>query len=465
MTKKLKLTFCGGTGIVTGANFLLETLAPEAPFRILVDCGLVQGEKLCEQGVCVDANRSPFPYDPKEVNVLLITHSHVDHVGRIGLLVKQGFRGTIYSTPETRRLAEVMMEDCVHVLAHEAERNGVLPLYDEHDVAAAFPLWKTIPYHQQYDLGNGFSAYLKDAGHVLGSSIYELTYNGTKIAFTGDLGNTPSPLLKDTEPVTDAKYMVMESVYGDRNHEPKDERDRRFADIVKTAIERGGALVIPAFSLERTQVVLYQLEKLFNAKTIPMVPVYVDSPLAIKVTRIYRELAEKDFNEQAKKMITATDRILEFGNLHFVETAEESKALLYVKNPKILIAGSGMSNGGRIVHHEKNYLPDPKSTLLLIGYEAAGTMGRQIQDGAKNIRIMGDEVRVAARVEMVSGYSSHKDSDHLVQFVDAGKASLKQVFVAMGEPKSALFLVQRLRDYLGVNAMAPQLGQSFDLDF
>lgn len=465
MTKKLKLTFCGGTGVVTGANFLLETVAPEKPFRILVDCGLVQGEKLCEHGVCADANRSPFPYDPKEIDVLLITHSHVDHVGRIGLLVKQGFRGTIYSTPETRRLAEVMMEDCQHVLANSAQREGVLPLYDEKDVAAAFPLWKTIPYHEQHDLSNGFSAYLKDAGHVLGSSIYEISYNGKKIAFTGDLGNTPSPLLKDTEPVTDAEYMVMESVYGDRNHEPKDVRDKKFADVVRAAIERRGALIIPAFSLERTQVVIYQLEKLFAANAIPKVPVYIDSPLAIKVTRIYRDLAQKDFNEKAKKMLLGGQKMLEFGTLHFVETAEESKALLERPNPKIIIAGSGMSNGGRIVHHEKNYLPDPKSTVLLIGYEAAGTMGRQIQDGAKSVRIMGEEVEVRAHVEMISGYSSHKDSDHLVEFVEKGREILKKVFVAMGEPKSALFLVQRLRDYLNVNAIAPQLGQSFELEF
>ena len=465
MTKKLKLTFCGGTGIVTGANFLLETVAPEKPFRILVDCGLVQGEMTFEHGVRSDANRIAFPYDPSSIDVLLITHSHIDHVGRIGKLIKDGFRGTIYSTPETRRLSEVMMEDCVHVLGMSSQREGVLPLYDEEDVAAAFPLWRTIPYHENFDLTNGFSAYLRDAGHVLGSTIYELTYNGKKIAFTGDLGNTPSPLLKDTEPVTDAQYMVMESVYGDRNHEPKDERDRKFADIVRASIGRHGVLIIPAFSLERTQVVIYQLEKLMATNAIPKVPVYVDSPLAIKVTKIYRDLAEKDFNEKAKKMLVAGQKMLEFGTLHFVETAEESKSLLDRPNPKIIMAGSGMSNGGRIVHHEKNYLPDPNNTILLIGYEAAGTMGRQIQDGAKSVRIMGEEVAVRAHVEMVSGYSSHKDSDHLVQFVEKGKESLKQVFVAMGEPKSALFLVQRFRDYLGVNAVAPSLGQSFDLDF
>ena len=322
MIKKLKLTFCGGTGIVTGANFLLETVAPEKPFRILVDCGMVQGEMTYEHGVRADANRVPFPYDPKEIDVLLVTHSHIDHVGRIGKLVREGFRGTIYSTPETRRLAEVMMEDCVHVLGNEAQREGVLPIYEEKDVAAAFPLWRTIPYHQDFDLSNGFSAYLKDAGHVLGSTIYEISYNGKKIAFTGDLGNTPSPLLKDTEPVTDATYMVMESVYGDRNHEPKEERDRKFADIVKASIARKSTLIIPAFSLERTQVIIYQLEKLMAANAIPKVPVYVDSPLAIKVTRIYRDLAEKDFNEKAKNMISGGQKMLEFGSLHFIETAE-----------------------------------------------------------------------------------------------------------------------------------------------
>jgi len=464
MTKKLKLTFCGGTGIVTGANFLLETMAPEQPFRILVDCGLVQGEKLHEQGVIVDANRIPFPYDPKEIDVLLITHSHIDHVGRIPLLVKQGFRGTIYSTPETRRLAEVMLEDSLHVLTKEAVHSGIMPLYEERDVAASFPLWQTIPYHQLFDLTNGFSAYLKDAGHVLGSTIYELTYNGQKIAFTGDLGNSPTPLLKDTEPVTDVKYLVMESVYGDRNHEPKDERDQRFVEIVKETIARKGALVIPAFSLERTQVILFELNKMFQAKQISPVPVYVDSPLAIKVTKIYHELS-KDFNAGVQKMMLTDADVLSFPGLVYTDDTKDSIAILDKPKPKIIIAGSGMSNGGRIIHHEKNYLPDPQSTLLIIGYEAAGTLGRQLQDGVKHVRILGEDVAVRCHVEMISGYSSHKDSDHLVAFAEAAKAKLKTAFIVMGEPKSSLFLAQKIRDNAGINAVVPQLNQTVELDF
>ncbi len=463
--KKLKLSFCGGTGIVTGANFLLETVAPEPAYKILVDCGMIQGEKLCEEGVCADANRKPFPYDPKTVQILLVTHSHMDHVGRIPLLLKEGFRGIIYSTPETKTLAKIMLADSLHILTKEAVKQGIMPLYEERDVTAAFDHWQTITYHADHNIGGGFSVYLKDAGHVLGSSIYEISYNGKKIAFTGDLGNTPTPLLRDTEYITDADYMVIESVYGDRNHEPKDERDHRFETIVRESIARGGVLVIPAFSLERTQVLLYELNQLIESKKIPSVPVYIDSPLAIKATDVYIEYAQRDFNDAVKKIMIGGDDIFKFPHLHFTETTEESKAILHSPNPKIIMAGSGMSNGGRILHHEKNYLPDPKSTLLLVGYEAAGTLGRMLQDGAKNVVIYGDQVRVAAKVEMISGYSSHKDSDHLVEFVEHATPHIKRVFVAMGEPKASLFLVQRLRDTLNVDAIAPDLGQYYLLEF
>ncbi len=252
MTTELKLTFWSGVGTVTGANFLLET----SKTKLLVDCGLVQGT--------LDSdieNRKPFPYDVKSIDFLFITHAHMDHIGRVGKLVRDGFRGTIYSTPETRELAHVMILDALKVMDMNSRDSNhgakASPLYDMADFNMAGSLWKTIPYHSSTRINDEFEVYLKDAGHILGSSMYEFNYKGKKIVFTGDSGNSPAPLLQDTEPITDADYLIMDSVYGDRNHEPKEIRNNRFEKIVMDTIEKKGALVIPAFSIERTQVVLY----------------------------------------------------------------------------------------------------------------------------------------------------------------------------------------------------------------
>jgi metallo-beta-lactamase family protein len=457
MSKNLKLTFCGGVQSVTGANFLLES----DNTKILIDCGLEQGTSFAEPD-----NRKAFFYDPSSINYLFVTHAHLDHIGRIPKLVRDGFRGEIYSTPETKSLAELMLPDAFNILTFEAKRSGQEPLYGPEDIQKALSLWKTIPYRQKAVFGD-FEVFAKDAGHILGSAIYEITCekNGKKIktAFCDDLGNSPDPLLPDTEPITDADYVVMDSVYGDRNHEPIEERERRFREIVTETIQKGGTLVIPAFSLERTQVILYELNKLIEGGDIRSVPVFLDSPLAIKVTEIYEKVATSYFNSEVKKEIDNGDDIFDFPKLKSTVRSEDSKAILDVPSPKIIIAGSGMSNGGRVMHHELNYLPDPKSTILLMGYQSVGTLGRQIQEGAKAVRIMGEIVPIKARVEVISGYSSHKDSDHLVEFAEKTSGSVKKIFVAMGEPKSALFLVQKLRDQLGIDAISPEANKSYEL--
>jgi metallo-beta-lactamase family protein len=459
MQKKLKLTFCGGVGTVTGANFLLETLNEDKVTRILIDCGMEQGGKASEI-----FNKKPFIYDPSGIDILLVTHAHIDHIGRIPKLVKDGFRGIIYSTPETRKISMPMLEDSTRLLEQDAVRHGVDPLYTEADRAKAFTMWKTIPYHTKTNITPEISVYLKDAGHVLGSSMIELSYNDRKIVFTGDLGNTPTPLLKDTEDVTDADYIVMESVYGDRNHEPSELRLAKFEDVIEDTINKKGVLIIPTFSLEKAQVLIYELNKLIENGRVPIVPVYIDSPLASKITEIYRHESE-DFNPETKAAIKRGDDIFNFPKLFFTNTSEESKAIKHSQNPKIIIAGSGMSTGGRINHHEINYLPHKENTLLLVGYQAAGTLGRQIKDGAKLITIHGQTIPVNARVECIDGYSSHKDSDNLLEFVEKTSKTLKKAFVVMGEQKSALFLVQRMRDYFGIPAYHPEEGESVVLDF
>jgi metallo-beta-lactamase family protein len=458
-SKKLKLTFATGVTTVTGANFLLETVPPEETVRILVDCGMEQGSIEAEKN-----NRMPFAYDPTTIDYLLVTHAHIDHIGRIPKLVKDGFKGKIFSTPETKALAPLLLEDSAHLLEGEAERSGLPVLYNMNDVKKAFTLWHEIPYHTPTKLHGGFDIYIKDAGHILGSGMYEITYNGKKILFSGDLGNSPTPLLEDTEQITGETYVVMESVYGDRNHESHAERRDKLENVIEDTIRDGGALVIPCFSLEKTQVILHEINNLVEEGRVPSVPVFLDSPLAIKVTEVYRRF-QKNFNNEVKTEIKEGDDIFNFKKLRLIQSSEESKQLLDIPNPKIIIAGSGMSNGGRVVHHELNYLPDPKSTILLIGYQSHGTLGRRIQEKPKSVRILGQEVLVRANIVQIDGYSSHKDSDHLVSFVADTRDTVKKVFPVMGEPKSSIFLAQKIQDNLGVEVYHPADGESVLLDF
>ncbi len=462
MDKQLQITFWGGVGSVTGANFLLEG----GHTKLLVDCGLMQGTSNSDM-----ENRRPFSYDVTKVNYLFITHAHLDHIGRVCKLVRDGFRGVIYSTPETRDLANVMIQDALKLMEMKSKEMGGMqqkPLYELQDFNQTFFLWKTIPYHVETKLNDEFSVYLKDAGHILGSSMYEFTHRSnpstslraSKIVFTGDSGNSPSPLLKNTEQITDADYLIVDSVYGDRNHESSVERDARFRQIVTETIQSHGALVIPAFSIERTQVILYELNNLVEEGKIPSVPIFLDSPLGEKVTQIYSRQA-KDFNLGVQGEIKAGDNIFDFPKLHITHGSRDSMEIVKTSNPKIIIAGSGMSSGGRVVWHEINFLPDPKSTILLMGYQAVGTLGRRIQDKPSQVEINGSMVPVHARIEMISGYSSHKDSDHLVAMVSDTAQTVKKVFVVMGEPKTSTYLAQRLHDELGVDAVYPERGKPY----
>ncbi|KKW09831.1 MAG: hypothetical protein UY47_C0004G0005 [Parcubacteria group bacterium GW2011_GWB1_49_7] len=388
-----------------------------------------------------------FFWNLKKIKFLLTfaTHAHIDHIGLIPKLYREGFRGDIYSTRATKSIAEFLLADAVKINADDAE-----PIYGADDVLGCLSLWKTLEYHQKLEL-NGIKVEFLNAGHILGSAMAQFSFPlDRKMLFTGDLGNSPSPLLPDVEKVGGLDYLLMESVYGDRNHESKEERDREFERVVREAIGRKGTLLIPAFSLERTQVLLTKLKALLEEKKIPSVPVYLDSPLAIRITEIYERVKEgNDFN---------------FQELHETAKIADSREIAEVRGAKIIIAGSGMSTAGRIVGHEEMYLPDPRATILLAGYQAQGTLGREIEEGLRSITIGEKKIIVRAKVEKISGFSSHADSNALVGFASESAKTLKKVFVAMGEPKSQIFLAQRLRDELGVDAVATEKGKSYELD-
>ncbi len=441
---KTTLSFCGGAGSVTGANFLLEG----EKAKLLVDCGLLQGERFAAA-----ANREPFSFDPSSFHLLCVTHAHIDHIGRIPQLVRAGFKGRIISTSATRDLAALMFPDALGVMRADEKEAA---LYDEKDIAAALALWETAPYHEQKSLGE-FEIFFRDSGHILGSAMVEIQRGGTSrsIVFTGDLGNSPSPLLADTEEITAANYIVMESVYGDRNHEEQSERRFHLAQAVRENALRGGVLLIPSFSIEKTQVILSELDGLLDEAKIPATPVYLDSPLAIKVTEVYKKYLP-DFKKD----------LFSFKKLQITPSREESREIFKKPSPKIIIAGSGMSEGGRIVEHERHFLNDPKNAILFVGYQSAGSLGRRIQEGVKKIKIAHEEIAVRARVSTISGYSSHKDGAHLLEFIEkaAEKKTLEKVFVTMGEPRASLFLAQRIRDYAGVLAVVPSKGEQVQIE-
>lgn len=447
--------FCGGTGSVTGANFLLEV--PHA--RILVDCGLVQGDRFAAAKNC-----EAFPYNSGEIDVLLVTHAHADHIGRIPKLIREGFQGVIYSTPPTKDLAHVMLRDAYKIMLYESERYGTARCYEEQDVEAAFKNWKTHEYHESFALPGEVQATLTDAGHILGSAMVTLTHNGKKFLFTGDIGNVPQPLLNPPEIVDGYDYLIMESVYGDRLHEEVKERTSLLRGYIEDTIKKQGTLIIPAFSLERTQAMLFEINNFFEHEGVSPIPVFLDSPLAISVTEIYKKYT-KYLKQEVQDQIRGGDNIFDFPKLSFTHTMQDSAEIGKVRGAKIIIAGSGMSHGGRILGHEQRYLEDPKTTLLLVGYQAVGSLGRLLEDGAHTVRIQNTDVRVRAKIAHIRGYSGHADRDQLVNFVAEGSGKAQRIFVAMGEEKSSLFLVQRLRDYLGVNAIAPTEGEKIEIDF
>lgn len=439
--------------MVTGSNFLLDT----GGGKFLIDCGLMQGEH-------DERNWEDFPYDPASISHLIVTHAHIDHIGRIPRLVKKGFKGSIISTKATLALAEPLLLDAMDIVAHAAERGGHEELYGKEHIAGAMRLWRGIGYHEQVELPDGVSLELLDAGHILGSAMARLSREGRVVVFTGDLGGGNSPLLPPTEDVSDATYLVMEATYGDKVRPDDKNRREQLENVIEDAVARGGTLLIPAFSTERTQDLMYEIRNLMVEKRVPSVPVFVDSPLAQKITAAFVSHPEY-FSPDIRARVEAGEDIFGFPELKFVEGMEASRKVHDIAGPKIILAGSGMSSGGRVIQHERVLLPDPRSTLLIVGYQAAGTIGRRLIEGAKTLQIYREHIPVRAAVQTLYGYSAHRDSESLLEFANKTAASAEEVFVVHAEPAAAAFLSQRIRDYLGVKTTIPEAGQRAVLQF
>ena len=473
----MKVTFLGATKTVTGSNFLVEG----AGKKILVDCGMYQGSAADEY-----ENEAPFLFNVDEIDFMLLTHAHIDHSGRIPKLYNEGYRKDVIATKATCDLCSIMLPDSGHIQEMEAEwknrkreRKGedpVPPIYTAEDAAKSLEIFKPVQYNEIVDIDENIKARFNDAGHMLGSSIIEvwITENGEtkKIVFTGDLGNNDIPLLSPPTMISDADYLVMESTYGNRLHMRNDDKAEIFLNVVYETLEKGGTVVIPSFAVGRTQEILFELNKIKEKKhdeefykkykKLMSIPVYVDSPLAISATEVFKENMNL-FNEETQKIINEGDNPLDFPGLKFTRTAEESKALNASEESSIIISASGMCEVGRIKHHLKHHLWEPNSTILFVGYQAPGTLGRKLVDGEKKVKIFGEEIAVNARIEYIEGYSGHADQEWLMNFVYSFTTPPKHIFLVHGEPEGQVVLKQKLEENTNIPITIPDYGETYQL--
>ena len=474
----MKITFLGATKTVTGSNFLVEG----AGKKFLVDCGMWQGKAELEM-----ENSQEFEFDPKEIDFVLLTHAHIDHSGRIPKLYKEGFRNKIYAHKATCDLCALMLPDSGHIQEMEAKwknkkriRKGEEPqdpIYTAEEAARCLEVFQEVKYDEIVEITPEIHVRFNDAGHMLGSSIIELWVKEedkeTKTVFTGDIGNNDIPLLSSPTMIESTDYLVMESTYGSRLHIKNDQKAEIFLDVVSETLDNGGTVVIPSFAVGRTQEILYELDKLKEVKddeefkrkyrTLMKAPVYVDSPLAISATEVFKENTDL-FDEETQQEIRRGDNPLEFPGLKFTRTSDESKALNEDTTPSIIISASGMCEVGRIKHHLKHNIWNPKSTILFVGYQAPGTLGYSIVNGAKKVKIFGEEFAVNARIEYIEGYSGHADQEWLMNFIYSFITKPKHIFLVHGEEEAQEVLKEKIETDCNIPVIIPNFGETYEIN-
>ncbi len=447
----MKIKFCGAAGTTTGSQHLLEVNGK----RILLDCGLYQGSRKHAYDI-----NCCFPYfDPKSIDVVILSHAHIDHSGNLPNLTTKGFTGNIYATHATRDLCQIMLADCARIQENDIEwlnkhrkKEGLEPavlLYDEQDAERCLRQFVTVSYDRPIPVAEGVSVTFIDAGHILGSAQVLLEIHDQadgkkkRFLFSGDVGRGGNEVLRDPVPVKDVDFLLMESTYGGREHEAPPGYGERFGEIIRQAVRRGGKILIPAFAVERTQQLLYVLHELFERGEIPELPVYVDSPLAVSATEIYR-LHPDSFNQEVYESLFERDNPFGFENLTLVRSVNGSKALNDIDGVAIIISASGMCEAGRILHHLKNNISNPKTTVLFVGYCADNTLGRRIRDGEREVPILGERYKVRAKIEIVDSFSGHADHSEMLEYFKHTTGPKSRVWLVHGEPESA----EKLREAL-----------------
>lgn len=470
----MNLRFLGAVKGVTGSSHLIQYKDK----KILLDCGMFQGKD-------EDLNVEDFEVNPAEIDYLLLSHSHIDHSGRIPLLVKKGFKGEIYCSKPTYDLCEIMLVDSAHIQETEAEwknkkalrqgRKLVEPMYTQSDAMESFKYFVPVQYDQIVNIMDGLTVKFNDAGHILGSSIIEMWFNDgndtEKLVYSGDLGMHEKPILKDPTEIEKADYVIMEATYGDRVHDDIEHRTEELINIILKTTRRGGSVIIPSFAVGRTQELLYELNKYYDnhldklgtqENDLKKIPVYVDSPLASKATEVFKNNANV-FDAEARNYIMSGDNPLEFENLHFTHSAEESKALNLSLEPKIIISASGMCEAGRIKHHLKHNLWRKESSIVFVGYQAEGTLGRKLLDGEKIVKVLGESINVKAEIHNVEGFSGHADKVALLNWLKGFKEKPKTVFIVHGEEQSKLNFAKEVKETLNLDCIIPEYNVIYEL--
>jgi metallo-beta-lactamase family protein len=434
----MKLYFYGGVQAVTGSNFLLESQS-----KILIDCGLVQRERTCSL-----ENFSPFPYQAKDIKAVFITHAHLDHIGRLPKLLKEGFQGYIYSTLPTKELAKEILLDSIKIIEENCREMNKENLYQKEDVEKLMVRWQTIDYHQKLNLDD-FEIEFYNSGHILGSAFIKIN----NIVFSGDLGNKGKSLNQDLENLPPVDYLVLESTYGDRNHENLENREEILEKILERIIYEKRVLIIPTFALERAQEIIFDIQQLIEKKKIPEIKIFLDSPLALKISKIYEKYPEYLNKESAKEILA--QGIFDREYVKVIENEKDEREMFLASNPKVILAGSGMVTGGKILKILKNYLENKKTTILFVGYQAEGSLGRKILDGEKNVFIEGENLEVKAEILTLFSYSAHRDQEGILEWLKPQRFKLKKIFLTHGDEKAKQELKRKIMDELTIETIIP----------